>query len=103
LLSRLRAIEDRLGRVRDPLNKNAARTIDLDLAVLSGTEGVIAGKVFPDPDIATRVFLAVPLAEIDPEFRLPEGRYIRDVARELTVRDGSRLDLKRRDDIALSI
>jgi len=102
LLSRLRAIEDRLGRIRDPRNKNAARKIDLDLAVLPGKQGMIAGKTFPDPDIVARVFLAVPLAEVDSQFRLPDGRCIRDVARELTARDADRLNLKRREDIALT-
>lgn len=101
LLSRLRAIEDRLGRIRDPHNKNAARTIDLDLAVIPGSPGPVSGKSFPDSEIEERVFLAVPLEEIWPGFVLPDGRLIGEVAALLRGRDGERLRLKKRDDILL--
>jgi 2-amino-4-hydroxy-6-hydroxymethyldihydropteridine diphosphokinase len=102
LLGRLSAIESRLGRIRDPRNKNASRTIDLDLAVISGTPRAVAGKAFPDPDIAERVFLAVPLEEVAPGFTLPDGRSIGEVAAELRARDAERLRLQRRQDIELA-
>jgi 2-amino-4-hydroxy-6-hydroxymethyldihydropteridine diphosphokinase len=50
LLAQLHAIESRLGRVRDPQNKNAARTIDLDLAVgisRGAARRNLAGLCFP--------------------------------------------------------
>ena len=103
LLNQLHAIESRLGRVRDPLNKNAARTIDLDLAIISGPPESIADKKFPDPEIADRVFLAVPLQEIWPEFVFPDGRPIKDVAARLLDRDGERLRLKKCNGISLPV
>jgi 2-amino-4-hydroxy-6-hydroxymethyldihydropteridine diphosphokinase len=103
LVDQLRAIESHLDRVRDPQNKNSARTIDLDLAVIPGPPTSIAGKQFPDPEIAERVFLAVPLQEIWPEFVFPDGRSIKDVATQLLERDGPRLRLKKRDGISLAV
>lgn len=102
LLRRLRDIELDLGRVRNPGNKNAARTIDLDLSVIAGPPCVIAGKLFPDPDIAERVFLAVPLQEVLPDFQLPDGRKIGDVAGALRERDTAKLGLELRADIELT-
>jgi 2-amino-4-hydroxy-6-hydroxymethyldihydropteridine diphosphokinase len=103
LLDQLRAIESRLYRVRDPRNKNAARTIDLDLAVVSGSPMSIAGKQFPDPEIVERVFLAVPLQEIWPDFVFPDGRPIGEVAARLAERDGEKLRLTKRGDIVLPL
>jgi len=103
LVARLNAIETRLGRVRDPRNKNAARTIDLDLAVVSGQPCSADGKTFPDPEIAERLFLALPLEEIWPAFVLPDGRKIGEVAAALLERDAERLRLQKRDDIPLSV
>ncbi len=101
LLKKLRSIEDQLGRVRDPRNKNAPRTIDLDLAVIPGPPRIVAGKMFPDPDLSERVFLAVPLAEVLPGFTLTSGHSISAVAQTLEARDGARLRLQRRSDIRL--
>lgn len=101
LLKRLRTIETRLGRVRDPLNKNGPRTIDLDLAVLSGSPRVVSGRMFPDPDIADRVFLAAPLEEILPDFSMPDGRGIGEIAAQLRHRDARKLGLSLRPDILL--
>jgi dihydroneopterin aldolase/2-amino-4-hydroxy-6-hydroxymethyldihydropteridine diphosphokinase len=56
----LRKIEAALGRRRSA-DKYASRTIDLDLLVLTP----------PDPDILNRAFVAVPLAEIEPDLLLP--------------------------------
>ena len=60
----LRRIEDDLGRVRDPSDKNAPRTIDLDVAAYGE-----AGE--PDPDVLTRWFVAVPLADVWPDWTCP--------------------------------
>jgi 2-amino-4-hydroxy-6-hydroxymethyldihydropteridine diphosphokinase len=101
LLARLRDIENRLGRVRDPLNKNAPRTIDLDLAVVPGPPRMVAGRMLPDPDLSKRVFLAIPLQEILPDFHLPSGRPISEVAAELRDRDAEKLRLRPRKEIKL--
>jgi len=59
----IRRIEVQLGRKRTG-NKNAPRTIDLDI--------IIADGKLQDPKLWTHAFLAVPLAELVPDFINPE-------------------------------
>lgn len=70
----IEVIEKALGRVRDPNNKNAPRTIDLDIVLWD--EGVLTyGEKpwrIPDPDILRFAHVAVPLAAIAPDYRHPE-------------------------------
>ena len=66
----LRGIEAALGRVRTP-DKYAARTIDLDLALYGEITLDEDGLILPDPDLATRIFLAVPVLELDPGLIVP--------------------------------
>ena len=76
----LRGIEEQLGRRRTE-DKYAPRTIDLD--VLLYDELVIDRDdlVIPDPEIAHRPFLAIPLEELAPELVLPgSGRPIKGIA-----------------------
>jgi 2-amino-4-hydroxy-6-hydroxymethyldihydropteridine diphosphokinase len=66
----LRPIEEALGRVRGE-DRNAPRTIDLDL-LLYGDRIVHAPRLtLPDPGIARYPFVAVPLAELAPALVLP--------------------------------
>jgi len=62
----LRPIERELGRQRteDP---HAPRPIDLDIALMGGLVVNEDELRVPDPDIADRAFLAVPLYELAPE------------------------------------
>lgn len=71
LLKALQAIEQNNGRVRP--YKNAPRTLDLDI-LLYGDERI------DDPDLTIphahmheRAFVLVPLAELHPGLRLPQG------------------------------
>jgi dihydroneopterin aldolase/2-amino-4-hydroxy-6-hydroxymethyldihydropteridine diphosphokinase len=66
----LRLIEERLGRRRSD-DKDAPRTIDLDLLLWG--DRVTGGEELrlPDPLIASRPFLAIPLAELAPDLVLP--------------------------------
>lgn len=66
----LRTIEAQLGRRRSR-DKYAAREIDLDLVWYEGLAVNDPDLVLPDPEIAERDFLAVPLAELAPELVLP--------------------------------
>lgn len=66
----LRRIESELGRQRTS-DKYAARTIDLDLVLYDDLILNAEGLVLPDPDIAVRSFLAVPLSELAPDLTLP--------------------------------
>ncbi len=75
-------VEQRLGRIRDPRNKNAPRTIDIDLALFNRDVLEVERRQIPDPEILERPFLAIPLAELDPAYRHPEdGRTLAEIAR----------------------
>lgn len=65
------AIEAELERVRDPANRNAPRTIDVDLALYDDCILEIDHRRIPDPEIADRAFLAIPLAELEPSHIIP--------------------------------
>ncbi len=66
----LRGIEAALGRQRTA-DKDAPRTIDLDLLLYDDLVLNTSGLVLPDPDIARRPFLAIPLSELSPGLVLP--------------------------------
>ncbi len=70
LHSRLRRIESDLGRIRTA-DRYAPRPIDLDLVLYDDI--VIEGPDhrLPDPDLLTRAYLAVTVAELDPARRHP--------------------------------
>lgn len=76
----LRRIEYTLGRQRtgDPF---APRTIDLDL-LLYGDQIIQTDELaIPDPNIARRPFIVIPLCELAPESLLPgDGRRICEIA-----------------------
>jgi len=65
------AIERNLGRVRDPRNRNAPRTIDVDLVLYNREVFQIGARRIPDPDLLRQAFIAIPLAEIDPDYVHP--------------------------------
>lgn len=81
--ARLREIEAELGRVRRP-DKFAPRTIDLDLCYLGETAEEFGGWSLPDGDADRLAHLAIPLAELDPEFRHPNtGETLKAIAERL--------------------
>jgi 2-amino-4-hydroxy-6-hydroxymethyldihydropteridine diphosphokinase len=67
----LPAVEAQLDRVRDPTDKYAPRTIDLDLVLFDDAVFEVDHRRIPDPEIESRPFLSVPLAELTPEYRHP--------------------------------
>jgi len=75
----LRPIEHALGRRRGA-EKYAPRPIDLDLLLYGGEVVKTETLTLPDPDIVVRPFLAIPLCELAPELRLPDGTSICAVA-----------------------
>ena len=66
----LRRIEEKLGRVRS-LDKNAPRTIDLDILVYGDLVIEMEDLRVPDPEIHDRPFLAFPIFELDPDLVIP--------------------------------
>jgi 2-amino-4-hydroxy-6-hydroxymethyldihydropteridine diphosphokinase len=66
-------VERELKRVRDPHNKNAPRTIDLDISLWNAEIFEYGSKPWrvPDPDIVRFAHVALPLAEIVPDYLHP--------------------------------
>ncbi len=70
LQKKLRDIEEKLGRIRDPKNKFAARVIDAD--------------ILPQPGYTEQAFIMIPLAEIAPGEKDPaSGKTFRELAEKL--------------------
>lgn len=81
--ARLRQIEAGLGRLRS-LDRYAPRPIDLDLCLLGNRIVETPDLSVPDPDILTRPYLAVTLAELAPDFVHPEtGERLAAIAERL--------------------
>jgi len=79
----LQVIEQELGRVRTE-DKNAPRTIDLDIALFVGQDLDAGSRAFHDPDILRYAHLAVPLADIAPQRRHPAtGQTLQEIAQSL--------------------
>ncbi len=94
------AVETALGRVRHPGYKNAPRTIDIDLSLFDQATLSLDHRRIPDPDIPQRPFVAVPLAELDPEYLHPAfGKPLREIAGETRLK---RPALTLRDDVKLA-
>ena len=72
LLAQLHWLELRFGRLRP--HRNAPRTLDLDLLFYGARQ--LAGSVLtvPHPRAHQRAFVLAPLAELAPDWRLPDGR-----------------------------
>ncbi|MBK6324907.1 MAG: 2-amino-4-hydroxy-6-hydroxymethyldihydropteridine diphosphokinase [Chloroflexi bacterium] len=87
------AVETALHRVRQD-DKNAPRTIDLDLALYNDDvlDYVLAdGRVrrLPDPDILKFPHVAIPIAELLPDLRHPEtGELLSAIAVRLLAEQG---------------
>ncbi len=69
----LRPIEEKLGRIRTA-DKNAPRTIDIDIVVYGDFVIKQEDLILPDPEIIEREFLSIPLSELAPDFILPGTR-----------------------------
>ena len=67
----LRAIENALGRRRDPARPFGPRTVDLDLVLAGGLAGRFGDLELPSALVQREAFVAVPLADIAPEFPHP--------------------------------
>ena len=93
----LSQIEQTLGRVRTE-DKNAPRTLDLDIALFDYQTLEVGSRHIPDPDLLEYAHLAVPLADVAPFYVHPEtGQALREIADSLP-----RVGMKRRPDVNLS-
>lgn len=95
-------IEKQLKRVRQA-DKNAPRTIDVDLAlfnddVLDYVAGNGRSRHLPDPDILKFAHVAVPIADLLPDFIHPEtGETMSTIAARLLSKQGEDTIWPRRD------
>ncbi|MFQ5734048.1 MAG: 2-amino-4-hydroxy-6-hydroxymethyldihydropteridine diphosphokinase [Planctomycetaceae bacterium] len=95
------AVERQLHRVRDPQNVDGPRTIDIDIVLFNDDVGEFGRVRVPDPDLLTRAFVAVPLAEIAPAFVHPrDGRTLAEIAADLVEDAGG---LTPRPDVRLTV
>ena len=75
LLAACQAIEAAFGRRRDPADRNAPRTLDLDVLDAGGTIRGDAALTLPHPRLAERAFVLLPLRDVAPGWRHPlDGR-----------------------------
>jgi 2-amino-4-hydroxy-6-hydroxymethyldihydropteridine diphosphokinase len=72
LLRHLLTVERRLGRVRTV--PKGPRTIDLDLLLFGGVALRTVELEVPHPALLERPFAVVPLLDLAPDLRLPDGR-----------------------------
>lgn len=83
------AVEKRLKRERDPYDKYAPRTIDVDLSLFNNDVLEFGGHRVPDPEILTRPFVAIPLAEVAPDYIHPlEQRRLSEIAAACSTNSG---------------
>jgi 2-amino-4-hydroxy-6-hydroxymethyldihydropteridine diphosphokinase len=93
-------VEAALGRVRTE-NKNAPRTIDIDIMLFNRDIIQVNRRHIPDPEVLERSFVAIPLAEIAPDYVHPEtGQTLKDISKGF---DPASAGMVRRDDVELSI
>ena len=94
-------IETLLGRVRIPHNPQAPRPIDIDIMLFNSDIISLGHRHIPDAEILERAFVALALAELDPEYAHPEtGQTLSEIADSLSATNPL---LKRRDDIQLLV
>jgi 2-amino-4-hydroxy-6-hydroxymethyldihydropteridine diphosphokinase len=93
----LAEIERLLKRARNPNNKNAPRTIDLDISLWDEAIIDYGDKPWhiPERDILRFAHVAVPLAEIAPDYVHPEtGEKLAEIAARFTDHDMRRESIK---------
>lgn len=87
LLRELLALEISLGRVRTPDSpRDCPRVIDLDLLLMGEVTLTSPDLILPHPRLAERAFVLVPLLDIAPGLRLPDGRLLEAVLNRLAYR-----------------
>jgi 2-amino-4-hydroxy-6-hydroxymethyldihydropteridine diphosphokinase len=91
-------IERSLGRIRTE-DKNAPRTIDIDIVLFNHDILSIGQSSIPSPEVLERAFVAIPLAEISPDYIHPQsGQPLADIASRF---DPDEWGMKTRSDISI--
>lgn len=87
LLAELQSIEQQLGRVRDPNDQNAARLIDLDILLFDQQVFDSVELTIPHPRMLDRLFVLLPLLEIEPKLVLPNQQSLESVFQKAIAAD----------------
>ena len=97
-LQAITQIENALGRVRTE-NKNGPRPIDIDIMLFNHDVLKLGRRRIPDPELLERSFVAIPMAEIAPEYVHPE---VNTTLEEISLNfDSAAEAITRRDDVQL--
>ncbi|HKV46101.1 MAG TPA: 2-amino-4-hydroxy-6-hydroxymethyldihydropteridine diphosphokinase [bacterium] len=88
LLARCLEVEARLGRVRTI--RWGPRTIDIDILLYDALELATPDLVIPHAELRRRAFVLVPLAELVPGLRLPDGASVEALVGALPDREAVR-------------
>lgn len=83
LMAALGRIEDAFGRTRG--QRNAPRTLDLDLIAYGRLSGDFDGLILPHPRAADRLFVMGPLAQIAPDWTHPTRGPVKTLAMSAMV------------------
>ncbi|MDX1414295.1 MAG: 2-amino-4-hydroxy-6-hydroxymethyldihydropteridine diphosphokinase [Candidatus Promineifilaceae bacterium] len=91
-------IENSLGRVRTE-NKNGPRPIDIDIMLFNQEVHMLDQRQIPDPELLKRSFVAIPMAEIAPDYVHPQvKRTLKEIALPFSSATKAMI---RRDDVQL--
>ncbi|HEY2770130.1 MAG TPA: 2-amino-4-hydroxy-6-hydroxymethyldihydropteridine diphosphokinase [Solirubrobacteraceae bacterium] len=82
LLDACKATERAVGREAGGI-RHGPRVIDVDLLLLDELEYSTERLVLPHREVTSRRFVLVPLLELDPELRLPDGLRLADALERL--------------------
>jgi 2-amino-4-hydroxy-6-hydroxymethyldihydropteridine diphosphokinase len=77
LLEAAHRAESAFGRVRDV--RWGPRTVDVDILLIEGLTLDDPDLIVPHPRMTRRAFVLLPLLDLDPEARLPDGTRLVDV------------------------
>lgn len=96
LLERALAVEDAYGRERTP-QRNAPRTLDVDLIVVGDRQANDEDLVLPHPKAHERAFVLAPWHDVDPDAELSDHGPVAELLEKAVDQPVSR-----RDDLSLS-
>lgn len=84
VLKEIMFIEQKLHRQRNNTTTYQARTIDIDILFYNKLEYNSIDLIIPHPRIADRLFVLLPLQEIEPNFIFPNNHHISTVISHCT-------------------
>ena len=85
LLAIVQAVESRLGR--EPAVRWGPRVIDVDILLYDRLQLHKPSLVIPHPAMSERLFVLIPLSELEPDLRLPSGAAVRHYIAALPDQD----------------